>query len=157
MHNTLTYNRSSWHHFFMVPPGEVASPFLSTAAPVPAPCVLASFGEGFVVALLFMLPSAFVFGAPACELPLTALPCAKAAVLTSATAAASEIHFIFIAISVVDVTTYQLPPPSYVPKAVHEARQRHEKTVAAAPVRKFVAWRYAIACYKPGQSHSNAS
>jgi len=31
--------------FFMVPPGEVASPFLSTAPAVPAPCVLASFGE----------------------------------------------------------------------------------------------------------------
>ena len=32
-------------HFFMVSPGEVASPFLSTAPAVPAPYVLASFGE----------------------------------------------------------------------------------------------------------------
>lgn len=102
----------------MVPPGEVASPFLSTAPAVPAPCVLASFGEGFVVALLFMLSPALVFGVPACELPPAALPCAKAAVLASTAAAASEIHFIFIVgFRAVDAPTYQLRLASYVPKA----------------------------------------
>ena len=34
-------------HFFMVSAGEVASPFLSTAPAVPAPYVLASFGDAW--------------------------------------------------------------------------------------------------------------
>ena len=37
----------SVRHFFMVSPGEVASPFLSTAPAVPAPYVLASFGDAW--------------------------------------------------------------------------------------------------------------
>ena len=71
----------------MVPPGEVASPFLSTAPAVPAPCVLASFDEGLelpvvvpvtplfiaapaVVVLLFISSPvvAFEAGSPACAL-----------------------------------------------------------------------------------------
>jgi hypothetical protein len=102
----------------MIPPGEVASPFSSTAPAVPAPCVLASFGEGLelpvvvpvapffiaappVVVLLFILSSAVAFeaGPPACELPPAALPCASAAVLASAKAAASEMDFIFMVVS----------------------------------------------------------
>src|SRR5215212_9200709 len=103
----------------MVPPGEVASPFLSTAPAVPAPCVLASFGDGLElpvvvpVAPLFIaapppvvrlfissLAVAFEAGPPACEPPLAALPCASAAVLASARAAASEMDFIFMVVSV---------------------------------------------------------
>jgi hypothetical protein len=46
------------------------------------------------------------------------LPCAKAAVLASTAAAASEIHFIFIVgFRAVDAPTYQLRLASYVPKA----------------------------------------
>lgn len=94
-------NRSSVRHFFMVPPGEAASPFLSTAPPVPAPCVLASFDDGLVVVLLFILSPAVAFeaGPPVCALLPAALPCARVAVLTSARAAASEMHFIFIFVS----------------------------------------------------------
>ena len=33
-------------HFFMVPPGDAASPFFPTAPAVPAPCVLGSLEEG---------------------------------------------------------------------------------------------------------------
>jgi hypothetical protein len=103
----------------MVPPGEVASPFLSTAPAVPAPCVLASFGEGlerpvvvpvapfFIAAppaavLLFISSPAVDFeaGRSACEPPPTALPCASAAVLARARAAASEMDFIFMVVSV---------------------------------------------------------
>jgi len=85
----------------MVPPGEVASPFLSTAPAVPAPCVLASFGEGFVVVPLSIWSPAVAFeaGAPVCPLLPAALPCARAPVLASARAAASEMHFIFIFVS----------------------------------------------------------
>jgi hypothetical protein len=36
-------------YFFMVPPCDAASPFLSAAPAVPAPCVLASFAEGMDV------------------------------------------------------------------------------------------------------------
>jgi hypothetical protein len=85
----------------MVPPGEVAFPFLSTAPAVPAPCVLASFDEGLVVVPLFILSLAVAFeaGPPVCALLPGALPCARAAVLTSARIAASEMHFIFIVVS----------------------------------------------------------
>src|SRR5690242_16713026 len=92
----------------MVPPGVVASPFLSTAPAVPAPCVLASFGEAleapvvapaasFFLAAPFMSSPAVVFeaGPLCCGLP----PCASTAVLASARAAASEMDFIFIVVS----------------------------------------------------------
>jgi hypothetical protein len=68
----------------MVPPGEAAS-LLVDGTRSPRALVLASFGEGFVAILLFMLSPAFVFGAPACELPPAALPSATAALLASAT------------------------------------------------------------------------
>ena len=95
-------------HFFIVPPGDVASPFLSEAPAVPAPCVLASFGEGLeapvvapaapsFLAAPFMSSPAVVFdaGPLSCGLPA----CASTAVLASARAAASKIDFIFIVIS----------------------------------------------------------
>jgi hypothetical protein len=98
-------------YFFMVPPGEVVSPFFSTALAVPAPCMLASFGEGLelpVVAPFFiapppavvlsfkLLPAGFGAGPPECELPPTVLRYASAAVLASAKAAANEMDFIFV-------------------------------------------------------------
>jgi hypothetical protein len=81
--------------------------------------VLASFGEGLerpvvvpvapffiaappAVVLLFVSSPAVDFeaGPSACELPPTALPCASAAVLARARAAASEMDFIFMVVSV---------------------------------------------------------
>ena len=92
----------------MVPPEDVASPFLSTAPAVPAPCVLASFGDGldapvvapavpFFLAAPFMSSPAVVFeaGPLCCGLPL----CASTAVAASARAAASEMDFMFIIVS----------------------------------------------------------
>jgi hypothetical protein len=44
-------------YFFMVPPGDVASPFFSAAPAVPAPCVLESFADGIEVPVVAPLPS----------------------------------------------------------------------------------------------------
>jgi hypothetical protein len=73
------------------------------------------------------------------------LACAKAAVLASATAAASEIDFIFIVgFRPVHAPTRQLRLPSYVPKAGSPRSQarasRAMQWPRAAPVCKFVAW-----------------
>ena len=143
----------------MVPPGEAASPFLSTAPAVPAPCVLASFGEGSVAVLLFMFSPAFVFGALACELPPAALPCATAAVLASATAAASEIHFMFIVgVRSVEAPTCQLPLPSSVPRRVHGKPGKSVTSDGAAAGRhsvcKFVAWRACLSALGDGPNNN---
>src|SRR5438105_14575508 len=51
-------------HFFMVPPGEVASPFLSTAPAVPAPCMLASFDEGLELPVVVPVTPLFTQALP---------------------------------------------------------------------------------------------
>ena len=82
-------------HFFIVLPGSVASPFLSTAAPGPAPCVLASLPDGCELVAAGPVPLFFIAepvpcvvppfidspvvvllpaGPPACELPPAELP-----------------------------------------------------------------------------------
>ena len=74
----------------MVPPGEVASPFLSTAPAVPAPCVLASFGEGLELPVVVPVVPFFTAAPPAVVLlfvslpAVAALPCASAVVLARA-------------------------------------------------------------------------
>jgi hypothetical protein len=50
-------------HFFMVPSGEVASP-LSTAPAVPAPWVLASFGEGLELPVVVPVAPFFIAAPP---------------------------------------------------------------------------------------------
>ena len=100
-------------YFFMVPPGEAASPFLSTAPAVPAPCVLASFGDGLELPLV-----AFEAGTLACGLPPGALACASAAVLANANAVASEMDFIFIVASHPVRPTNQWWLPAYVPASM---------------------------------------
>lgn len=90
----------------MVPPGEVASPFLSTAPAVPAPCVLASFGEGLELPVVVPVVPFFTAAPPAVVLlfvslpAVAALPYASAVVLARARAAASEMDFIFMVVSV---------------------------------------------------------
>jgi hypothetical protein len=51
-------------HFSTVPPGEVASPSLSTAPAVPAPCVLASFGEGLELPVVVPVAPFFIAAPP---------------------------------------------------------------------------------------------
>ena len=88
-------------YFFMVPPGEAASPFLSTAPAVPAPCVLASLEEGFELPVVVSVAAPlFIAGAaPVCGLAPDVPVWAKAAVPVSARAVASEMILKFMVVS----------------------------------------------------------
>ena len=109
-------------YFFMVPPGDAASPFFPTEPAVPAPCVLGSLEEGMELPVVVAgVPSFFMAGPPPVVLPFMLSPvvvfdpagppafesppavfgdCANAMVLTSAKVAASPtIDLIFMLVS----------------------------------------------------------
>ena len=57
-------------YFFMVPPGDAASPFFPTEPAVPAPCVLGSLEEGMELPVVVAgVPSFFMAGPPPVVLP----------------------------------------------------------------------------------------
>jgi hypothetical protein len=114
--------RAATYYFFIVPPGEVASPLFSAEPAVPAPWVLASFEDGIevpvdapVVPFFIALPPAEVVlpfmespvvvllaaGPPAAELPPAVFPlfCAKASALESTKAVARAIVLILMTVS----------------------------------------------------------
>ena len=104
------------YYFFIVPPGDVASPFFSADPATGAPWELASFAEGMELPVVALFPSFFMAapppvvlpfmespvvvllaaGPPALESPPAVLACANANVLESANAVARAIVLIFM-------------------------------------------------------------
>jgi hypothetical protein len=94
---------SARRYFFIVPPGDAASPFLSAAPAVLAPCVLASFADGIELFFFISEPApvevVVLLVGPLSAPALPWLGCANAKVVESAKIEASAIALIAMVVS----------------------------------------------------------